>query len=150
MKTIISILFVILYTPAILLSQDINVQNMIGKKKAEVIRKYGKPVYQDNSNPLIVCIFYKSSSQSMTFVADKEGVSQAEASIFYAKESDARSVIDKFISGSIKNGFTTDTVSAKEFHLQKPGVKVNLQMIENTQQEKFEVKVKAVRYGSLS
>lgn len=150
MKKIISILFMVIITPVILLSQDINVQNLIGKKKAEVIKKYGTPVYQDNSNPSMVCIFYKSSSHSMTFVADKEGVYQAEALVSYTNEPDARSAVNKFISGSITSGFTADTVSVKEFRLQKPGVKVELQMSENTQLKKFEVKVKAVKHGSLS
>jgi hypothetical protein len=124
-------------------AQDINVHKYIGKSKSEVIKKYGDPIHQDNSNPAMVCMFYKSSSGSMIFVSDKEGVYQSEASETYDKENVARSSINAFISGSVSDGFTVDSVTTSDFHLQKTGVKVDLQISENKLTKKYEIKVKA-------
>lgn len=129
------------------LAQDINVHKYIGKNKSEVIKKYGNPVHQDNTNPSMMCMFYKSSSGNMIFVSDKDGVYQAEVSVSYIKENDARSSIDSFISISVSDGYQVDSVSTSDFYLQKSGVKVDLQISENKLSKKFEIKVKANRTG---
>ena len=126
-------------------AQDISVHKYIGKSKSEIIKKYGNPIHQDNTNPAMMCMFYKSSSGSMIFVSDKDGVYQSEASVSFDKEKDARSSIDSFISGSVSNGFTVDSVTTSDFHLQKIGVKVDLQFAENKLTKKFDIKVKANR-----
>jgi hypothetical protein len=126
-------------------AQDINVHNCIGKSRSEVIKKYGKPVHQDDSNPSMICMFYKSNSNSMIFVSDADGIYQAEASASYNNEKAARSVLDDFISGSLSNGFTVDTVTTSDFNLNKTGVKVDLQMAENKLSKKFDIRVKANR-----
>jgi hypothetical protein len=127
------------------LAQDINVHDYIGKKPSNVIKKYGKPVHHDDSNPSMQCMFYKSSSGSMIFVSNEAGIYQAESSTSYSKEREARSVIDSFISGSVSEGYSVDTLSTSEFDLKKPGVKVNLQVIENKSSQKFDIRVKANR-----
>ena len=124
-------------------AQDINVHNYIGKKKSEVVKKYGNPVHQDASNPSMVCMFYKSNSNSMIYVSNADGVYQAEASSSYNNEKDARSALDDFISGSISNGFSVDSVTTSDFHLNKSGVKVDLQLAENKLSKKFDIRVKA-------
>jgi len=128
-------------------AQNINVHKYIGKTKAEVIKKYGNPVHQDNSNSAMLCMFYKSNSGSIIFVSDKDGVYQAEATETYAKEKDARNSIDAFISGSISDGFEVDSVTTSDFRLRKTGVKVDLQISENKLSNKFDVRVKANRTG---
>lgn len=141
----ISFVFVLFLMSIPNFGQDINVQNYIGKKQSVVIKKYGQPVHQDKSNPSMQCMFYKSSSGSMIFVSDEDGIYQAESSTSYSKQQDARSAIDSFISGSVSEGFSVDTVSTTEFDLKKPGVKVKLQISENNTSTKFNVRVKANR-----
>ena len=58
----------------------------IGKKQSDVIKKYGNPVHQDNSNPDMLCMFYQSGTNSMIFVANAQGVYQAEANVSYSAE----------------------------------------------------------------
>ena len=79
----------------------------------------------------------------MIFVSDAEGIYQAEASASYNNEKDARWSVDAFISGSLSNGFTVDTVTTSDFNLSKSGVKVDLQIAENKLSKKFDIRVKA-------
>jgi len=124
-------------------AQDIGVHNFIGKKQSDVIKQYGNPAHKDNSNPAMLCMFYKSNSSSMIFVADGNGIYQAEATKMFDKENSARSEVDSFISNSIKSGFDIDTVTVSDFHLRKKGAKVDLQISENKLSNKFEIRVKA-------
>lgn len=127
------------------IAQDISVHKFIGKSPNDVIQKYGKPAHRDNSNPEMICMFYKRSSNTMIFVADKTGVYQAEATKSYDDESNARKELASFIETSTTNGFTTDTVSINDFNLFKTGVKVTLQISENKLSNKFDIRVKANR-----
>lgn len=148
MKTLyfyISFLFLLFFISIPSFAQDINVHDYIGKKQSDVIKKYGKPVHQDKSNSSMQCMFYKSSSGSMIFVSDKDEIYQAESSTSYNRERDALSAITSFISGSVSEGFSVDTVSTAEFNLKKPGVKVKLQISENKLSQKYDVRVKANR-----
>ncbi|MFO7445611.1 MAG: hypothetical protein R6W90_04555 [Ignavibacteriaceae bacterium] len=138
-------LFFTFFISFLLYSQDINVHNTIGQKKAAVVKQFGNPVHQDNSSPSMMCMFYKGSNYNMTFVSDNEGVYQAEVSASYANEAKARSAVDAFISGSLSNGYSVDTVTVNDFHLKKTGVKVDLQMAENKLSKKFDIRVKATR-----
>lgn len=135
----------LIFIPELIYSQDIKVHEMIGKKKSDLIRKYGNPVHQDNSNPNIVCMFYKTNSSSMIFVSDKDGVFQAEATAAYDSEKSAIKQVDNFIATSVEKEYTVDTVTISDFRILKHGVKVDLQMAENKLSRKFEVKVKANR-----
>lgn len=124
-------------------AQDIGVHNFIGKKQSDVIKQYGNPVHKDNSNPAMLCMFYKTNSNSMIFVADGNGIYQAEATKMFDKENSARSEVDSFISKSINSGFDIDTVTALDFHLHKKGAKADLQISENKLSNKFEIRIKA-------
>lgn len=126
-------------------SQDIGVHNLIGKKQNDVIKKFGNPAHKDNSNPDMVCMFYKNSSRTMVFVSDKDGVYQAEATITYDTEQGARKIIDDLISVSVNDGFSMDTVTVNDFKLHHTGVNVELHLSENKISKKFEIRVKANR-----
>ena len=127
------------------IAQDISVHNFIGKSQKDVVKKYGKPVHKDNSNPEMICSFYKSGSNTMIFVADKKGIYQAEASKSYDTEGKARSEIDALITTSIAHSFFIDTVSINDFNIYKSGVKVDLQISENKLTNKFDIRVNAKR-----
>ena len=126
-------------------AQDISVHKMIGKRQSDVIRHYGKPVHRDKSNPAMDCMFYRTKSKRLTFVADQDGVYQAEATASYATKKKARRILDDFISSSVTDHFNVDTVSVNDFVLHKSGVNVQLQMCENKISKKYELRVKAHR-----
>jgi len=124
-------------------AQDVAVHNLIGKSKSEVIKKFGNPVHQDNSDPAMMCMFYQDKITRMIFVSNKEGVYQSEATVEYNSESKARNAVDKFIANSLADGFAIDTVSANDFEIYKSGVKTELQLNENKLTKNFVVSVKA-------
>ncbi|NWG27544.1 MAG: hypothetical protein HXY48_03305 [Ignavibacteriaceae bacterium] len=137
--------FLMCLIPVFLSAQDISVHKYIGKSKSDVIKKYGNPAHQDNSNPDMMCMFYQTKTNRMIFVSDKDGVYQSEATANYDSELKARKAIDDLIKNSIADGFAVDTVSANDFQLHKVGVKVDLQTSENKITKNFDVSVKAHR-----
>ncbi len=68
------------------------------KTKSDVIKKYGNPAHQDNSDPNMMCMFYQTKTNRMIFVSNKEGVFQSEATANYDSETKARSVVDDCIA----------------------------------------------------
>lgn len=140
----VSFLLICLF-PVLLSAQDISVHKFIGKTKSDVIKKYGNPVHQDNSNPDMLCMFYQTKTNRMIFVSDKNGIYQSEATVNYVSETKARSAVDDFIAGSVADGFAIDTVSTNDFQLHKPGVKADLQISENRITKNYDVSVKAHR-----
>jgi len=137
------LLFLLLCNALIMKAQDLNVHFLIGKKQSEVIKKYGSPAHRDDSNPEMICMFYKSKLNTMIFVSNKDGVYQSEASKTYETKTDAIKDLDGCIAGSLSNGFGVDSVTTSDFRLRKKGVKADLQMIENKLSNKFEIRVKA-------
>ncbi|MGB5288825.1 MAG: hypothetical protein WBQ32_12830 [Ignavibacteriaceae bacterium] len=135
--------FLMCLIPTLLSAQDISVHKFIGMKKSHVIKKYGNPVHQDNSDPNMMCMFYQTKTNRMIFVSDKDGVYQSEATANYNSEAKARSAVDEFISGSVADGFAIDTVSINDFQISKTGVKADLQISENKITKNFDVSVKA-------
>ncbi len=131
------------FCPREIFGQNISVQNLIGKTKSDVIKIYGNPVHQDNSDPAMMCWFYQDKTTRMIFVSNKEGVYQSEATVSYTSESSARNAVDKLISNSINDGYKVDTISAGDFQIHKPGVKSDLQISENKITKNFVVSVKA-------
>lgn len=146
MKTIkmffVSFILVCLF-PVLIVAQDISVHELIGKTKSEVIKQYGNPVHQDNSNPDMMCMFYQTKTTRMIFVSNKEGIYQSEATVNYPSEANARAAIDDLIKSSITESFTVDTVSANDFQIYKVGVKADVQMTENKISKNYDVSVKA-------
>ena len=141
-----SVLFLlILLFPVLIYSQDISVHKFIGKTKSDVTKAYGNPVHQDNSNPAMVCMFYQTKTKRMIFVSDQDGVYQSEATASYNTEEKARVEVDAFISGSVEEGFSVDTVSINDFQIYKTGIKADLQLNENKITKKFDLRIKARR-----
>jgi len=137
------LLFLLLCNALIIKAQDLNVHFLIGKKQSEVIKKYGNPIHRDDSNPEMICMFYKNKLNTMIFVSNKVEVYQSEASKSYDTKVDAIKDLDGCIAGSLSNGFGVDSVTTSDFRLRKKGVKADVQIIENKLSEKFEIRVKA-------
>jgi hypothetical protein len=135
--------FLMCFFPALLSAQDISVHKFIGKPKSEVIKKYGNPAHQDNSNPDMMCMFYQTKTNRMIFVSDKDGVYQSESTSNFNSEISARTAVDELIKNSVVDGFTVDTVSTNDFQLHKTGVKTDVQIVENKITKNFDVSVKA-------
>ena len=135
--------FLICLIPPFLIAQDINVHKFIGKTKSDVIKKYGNPAHQDNSNPDMMCMFYQTKTNRMIFVSDKNGVYQSQSTANFSSEAGARKAVDELIKNSVADGFAVDTVSTNDFQLHKTGVKTDLQISENKITKNFDVSVKA-------
>ena len=134
-----------LFLNSFLISQNLNVHDMIGENLDVVIKTFGKPAHQDRANKAMECMFYKTKNYQMVFVANEEGVYQAEGSNSVTSKSSAEGIINDFLKDCKDKGFIIDTLNVSEFNLKKPGVKMNISLFENTFSAKYEVKVKANR-----
>ncbi len=143
------IIFVILFffTCGITIAQEISICKLIGKSTNEVIRQYGKPIHQDMSNPAMQCMFYKTKDYQLVFVANKEGVYQAEGNLSYGSKRNAGKAITGFLSDCGEKGMKIDTVNADEFNVDGDNFKMNIVLFQNTSSNKYEIKVKANRSG---
>lgn len=141
-KVFFALFFLLCLFPILLSTQDISVHKYIGKTKADVIKKYGNPVHQDNSNPDMMCMFYQTKTNRMIFVSDKEGIYQSESTTNFSTETEAKTAVDDLIKNSMTDGFTVDSVSVNDFQIHKTGVKADVQMTENKITKSFDVSVK--------
>ena len=139
---IIIFLFVTNYSSQIY-SQDLEIYTMIGKNINTVIKTYGKPVHQDRTNPQMECVFYKTKTTQKTFVANTEGVFQAEGSFCFNDLSTARNSLDDIISMSKNQNYSVDTLNTDNFILYGNNSKVELSVFDNSLSKKYELKVKA-------
>lgn len=135
--------FLMILFPILLSAQDISVHKFIGKTKSDVIKKYGNPVHQDNSNPDMMCMFFQSKTNRMIFVSNAKGVYQSEATTNYDTEAKARSVFENILQNSRTEGYAVDSISVNDFQIHKTGVKADVQMTENKITKNFDVSVKA-------
>lgn len=126
-------------------SQGISVYKMIDKSIDKVISQYGKPAHQDNSNPAMRCVFYKTKTLQIVFVADKTGVYQVEYNCDYNSRKAAGDAIDDFIKECYVEGFSVDTVNVQEFNFSRKGTKLNLSLLENRYANNFKLILKANR-----
>ena len=140
------LIFVLLILTGTLLAQDLFIHEMIGGSREDILKKFGKPVHQDDSIPSMICMFYKTDSYSMTFVLNKEGIFQAEESINYSNMKEALNAVNEIISGSEKKNFAVDTVSSTAFRLNKKGISANLQIFPDQISKKYLVSLKAKKY----
>ena len=139
---ILQIILGVLSFPTETLSQC-DMQNYIGKSQSELIKKLGKPAYIDDSNKSMVMIFYKSPDISKSFVADKNGIYQAEATQSFVSEKTCKATLNAYIADIINKGYSVDTISVSEFQSDKPGVTCNIQCGLNTVSGKYDIRVKA-------
>ncbi len=126
-------------------AQDIFAYKFIGKPRAEVIQKYGKPVHMDNSDPLMICMFYKKNNNQMIFVSDQNSVFQIEVTKAFTSKPNAVDALDDLLKTAVQESFITDTLSANEYELQKEGVSFNAWLMNNSNLSTFEVRIKAMR-----
>ncbi len=147
-KIFLLVIILINFLSGKVIAQDINVHDMIGKKIADVVKKYGDPIHQDKSNPEMICMFYKGDNGTMTFVGNDQGVYQAEAYKSFNSEKEARNAVDDFISKSISNSFVCDTVTINDFTIAKTGVRASLQINKNQITKKTDINVKSKKSES--
>ncbi|MBS3943903.1 MAG: hypothetical protein KGZ42_00260 [Melioribacter sp.] len=144
MKT--KIFFLMIVSAAIvssLFAQQVKYCQMIGKDVNDIIKVYGKPVHQDLSNPDMKCIFYQTKTSRTTFIAGKGGVYQIQADLSYDTEKEAIKSIDGFLGECGSQSYQIDTLSIGNYNIKAPGVKMSLNLFQNTYLKKYEVKFKA-------
>lgn len=124
-------------------AQQVKYCQMIGKNVNDIIKIYGKPVHQDLSNPDMKCVFYQTKTSRTTFIAGKEGVYQIQADLSYDTENEAIKSIDGFLDECGSQSYQIDTLSIGNYNIKAPGVKMSLNLFQNTYLKKFEVKFKA-------
>jgi hypothetical protein len=124
-------------------AQNLNVYELIGEKLSAVTAKFGKPVHQDKSNPAMECVFYKTKTFQMVFVANQQGVFQAEGCKSFDSKSAAVKELNNLVKDCNRSGYITDTLNVSEYNVHKKGVKFNLSLMENNFSKKYEVKIKA-------
>lgn len=146
MKTKIKIVFLILFSAAFVsnyYAQQVKYCQMIGKDINDIIKAYGKPVHQDLSNPDMKCVFYQTKTSRTTFVVGKDGVYQIQADLSYDTEKEAVKSIDGFLNDCGAQSYEIDTLSVGNYNIKAPGVKMSLNLFQNTYLKKYEVKFKA-------
>jgi hypothetical protein len=126
-----------------LFAQQIKYCQMIGKEVKDIVKLYGKPVHQDLSNPDMKCVFYQTKTSRTTFIAGKEGVYQIQADLSYDTEKEAFKSIDRFLGDCGSQSYQIDTLSIGNYNIKAPGVRMSLNLFQNTYLKKFEVKFKA-------
>ena len=141
---ILQIILGVLSFPTEIFSQC-DMQNYIGKSRAELIKALGKPAYVDDSNKSMVMIFYKSPGMSKSFVADENGIYQAEATQSFESEKSCKTALNKYISDMINKGFTVDTISVSKFQSVKSGVSCDFSYGLNNFTQKYEISFSAHR-----
>jgi len=144
-KRIIMLVVALIVLQSLLLAQDAYVYKMIGKSKSQVVNTYGKPAHTDNSNPSMVCMFYKKNQNSMVFVSDEKSVYQAEANLFYSGETESLKLLNKVVQSAIEDGFSSDTLSTSHFKLHKPGVDFSIAYLKDSGASLHKISVKANR-----
>jgi hypothetical protein len=125
-----------------------DMQNFIGKSRAELIKALGQPAYTDDSNKSMVMMFYKSSGMSKSFVADENGIYQAEATQLFDSEKSCKTALNGYIADMISKGFKVDTISVTEFESERPGVTCSVHYGLNSNSGKYEISAKAHRKES--
>ncbi len=141
---VLQIVLGLLAFPSEIFSQ-LDMQNYIGKSRADLINFLGKPVYTDDSNKSMVMMFYKSLVSSKSFVADEKGIFQAEASQLYETQKSWQAALNGYIADMVSKGFAVDTLSSGEFQSDKPGVTCTVRCGLNSTTNKYEISVSAHR-----
>lgn len=140
-------LFLLIIISAIITSnlfpQQVKYCQMIGKDVNDVLKTYGKPVHQDMSNPDMKCVFYQTKTSRTTFIAGKDGVYQIQADLSYDTEKDAMKTISGFLGDCGAQSYEIDTLSEGNYNIKAPGVRMTLNLFQNTYLKKYEVKFKA-------
>lgn len=130
---------------SVIYSQSVPVYEMIGKRVSSVTNTYGKPAHSDKSDPTLECMFYQTQTLRMVFVADKDGVFQAESTRSLNSSGSAKSHLDEIIRGCLAKEMTVDTLNAEDFKAVGDNVKAEITLFQNSYSKKYEVRVKATK-----
>ena len=133
------------FLQSLLIAQDVFAYKFIGKPRAEVIQKYGKPIHMDNTDPSMVCMFYKKDKDQMVFVSDQNSVFQVEITKSFSSKASAMNELEKLLAEASKESYKTDTLSVSEFELNKDNTIFTAVLMHNDNLSKYEVRVKASR-----
>jgi hypothetical protein len=144
---VLQLIFGVLFFSSEIFSQ-IDVQNYISKSRADLIKSLGKPAHIDDSNSSMVMIFYKTAESCKSFVADENGIFQAEALQSYDSEKNCRASLNGYLGDMVSKGFKVDTLSTDHFQSEKPGVTCTVSCGLNSLTKKYEISVSAHRKES--
>ncbi len=122
-----------------------DVYKYIGKSQTQLTKSLGKPAYIDKTNSSMIMIFYRDFGLSRSFVADGNGIYQAEATQSFESENSCKAAINEFISDLTALGFSVDTISVSEFNCGKPGVTCTFSYGHNDLTKKYSIYVSAHR-----
>lgn len=128
-----------------LTAQDVFAYKFIGKPRTDVVQKYGKPVHMDNTDPSMVCMFYKSNQDQMVFVSDQNSVYQVEVTKSFSSKASAINQLEELLAEAVKENYKTDTLSVSEFKLDNNDAGFTAILMHNDNLSKYEVRVKASR-----
>ncbi len=143
LRRIIFYLFITAIFSIVLSAQDLHCELFISKPLSSVIEKFGKPAYKDESNPDMVCIFYKDKTSRKVFVAGKNGIYQSESWAYFTTKNSAADAINKYLNECGSSGFVIDTLNSEHYTLAKKGVKLTLEMSFNKNTNNYELKSEA-------
>ncbi len=140
------VIVILLYFPLLLTNaQDLSTYNMIGEKLSTVFAKYGKPVHHDKSEPEMECVFYKTKTYQMVYVANQQGVYQVQGFNIYSDKTSAKKMLHNLLADCQKKGFTTDTLNVSEYDLRAKNIEVKFSLFENPHSHKYELKMEAFK-----
>ena len=146
LNSLIVVFSTLLLCPPLLTSaQDLSTYNMIGEKLSTVITKYGKPVHHDKSEPEMECVFYKTKTYQMVYVANQQGVYQVQGFNIYSDKASAEKMLNDLLADCKKKGFTTDTLNVSEYDLRAKNIEVKFSLFENPHSHKYELKMEAFK-----
>lgn len=126
-------------------AQDLSTYNMIGEKLSTVFTKYGKPVHHDKSEPEMECVFYKTKTYQMVFVANQQGVYQVQGFNIFSDKASADKILNDLLADCQKKGFTTDTLNVSEYDLRAKNIELKFSLFENPHSHKYELKMEAFK-----
>ncbi|HCY77533.1 MAG TPA: hypothetical protein DHV28_16580 [Ignavibacteriales bacterium] len=124
-------------------AQLINIQRFIGRSQIDLINELGTPVHFDDSNPLMMHMTY--NFLSIECIADQNGIYQVQLTRKYTSEKEAYDDIKDFIACSIREGFISDSISAKKFILKNKGIKTEISLDQLIDSPYIELKIEALR-----
>lgn len=126
-------------------SQEVNMQNFINKSLKDVAAVMGKPVYQDHSDPKMICTFYKSKTTRYAFVSNSKGIFQAEACLSYPSKNEAEKIITNLIKSCKSDGYSSDTLAVNNYCVSTIKIKLEISSSKNGATNMYDVRIKATR-----
>ncbi|OGU55860.1 MAG: hypothetical protein A2V66_17990 [Ignavibacteria bacterium RBG_13_36_8] len=130
---------------SLLKAQEIKVHTFVGKSLNDVITSYGKPIYQDKTNPDMICTFYQTNTKKYVFISDANGVYQAQADLNFKTKEEAQSVLDDLIINCIQDGYKSDTLGTDKFKIHRKGNLLEVNVSQLTDDNKCLISVKATK-----